>query len=380
MSSKALASCKPPLTETERGSPTNWRQATLGDIITLEYGRSLPDKVRRAGRVAVYGSNGVVGAHDAALVPNGGIIVGRKGTAGSVTVSHTPFWPIDTTYFVKARQTVDWGWLAATLHHARLNELNEATGVPGLNRDKAYRQPVLLPPLDEQRRIAEVLRSVDEAIAANEAVAVQARRSYQVALAELVGSSQDHWNTVCLGQIATFVNGRGFKPHEWGDEGLPIIRIQNLNGGTDFNYYNGDFNPKILVRPGDLLFAWSGSRGTSFGPHIWRGPEGVLNYHTWNVLPNEPEDRDFLYFALRNLTKKIEDEAHGASALVHMQKAYVVDYEISLPPLDERHAIAGTLIDLQEAAAHAGWVHREAQAMKAHLMSDLLSGHVRVPA
>lgn len=381
MSSKALATYKPPLqVEDAPAPPADWQEVTLGDIIALEYGRSLPGKVRRAGDVPVYGSNGVVGAHDEALVPTAGIIVGRKGTAGSVTVSPGPFWPIDTTYFVKVRQAVDWDWLAATLHHARLNELNEATGVPGLNRDKAYGQPVLLPPLDEQQRMAEVLRSVDEAIAANEAVAVQARRTYQAALTELVGSGLDHWETVCLGQIATFVNGRGFKPHEWGDVGYPIIRIQNLNGGTDFNYYSGDFNPKILVRPGDLLFAWSGSRGTSFGPHIWRGPEGVLNYHTWKVVPVAPEDRDYLYFALRHLTKKIEDEAHGASALVHMQKAYVVDYEIQLPPSEERNAIAATLIDLQEAANHAEQVYREARAMKGHLMSDLLSGRVRVQA
>nr|WP_295981182.1 restriction endonuclease subunit S [uncultured Agrobacterium sp.] len=237
-----------------------------------------------------------------------------------------------------------------------------------------------VPPLGEQQRIAEVLRSVEEAIAANETVAVQARATYQAALTELVGKGGDHWETAHLGELATFVNGRGFKPHEWNDEGLPIIRIQNLNGGTDFNYYKGDFNPKILVQPGDLLFAWSGSRGTSFGPHIWRGPQGVLNYHTWKVVPKVPEDRDYLYFALRHLTKKIEDEAHGASALVHMQKAYVVDYEIELPSLDERRAIATTLIDLLEAAYHANRLYSEAMAMRNHLLHDLLSGHVRVPA
>lgn len=237
-----------------------------------------------------------------------------------------------------------------------------------------------VPPLDEQRRIAEVLRSVDEAIAANEAVAVQARAAYQAALAELVGKGGDHWKTTSLGELATFVNGRGFKPHEWNDEGLPIIRIQNLNGGADFNYYNGEFNPKILVQPGDLLFAWSGSRGTSFGPHVWRGPQGVLNYHTWKVVPKEPKDRDYLYFALRHLTKKIEDEAHGASALVHMQKAYVVDYEIELPSPEERRTIATVLTDLLEAANHANRVHGEAMVMKGHLLGDLLSGRVRVPA
>ena len=280
----------------------------------------------------------------------------------------------------KARIDPDYLYFFLQAHSRHFEAQSQPGTQRNLNSALVGKTEMPLPPVNEQRRIAEVLRSVDEAIGANEAVATQARRAYQAAMTELVGSGNDHWETIRLGQIATFVNGRGFKPHEWGDEGLPIIRIQNLNGGTDFNYYSGDFNPKILVHPGDLLFAWSGSRGTSFGPHIWRGPQGVLNYHTWNVLPNAAEDRDFLYFALRYLTKKIEDEAHGASALVHMQKAYVVDYEISLPPPNERNAIAGTLIDLQEAAAHADRVHREAQAMKANIMSDLLSGQVRVRA
>jgi hypothetical protein len=73
------------------------------------------------------------------------------------------------------------------------------------------------------------------------------------------------------------------KPHEWRSQGLPIIRIQNLNGSDDFNYFDGSYNRKIEVHAGQLLFAWSGSRGTSFGPYIWHGPTGVLNYHTWKV-------------------------------------------------------------------------------------------------
>src|SRR5437762_651372 len=100
MSGEALATCKPPIqVQHAFEPPPQWSRVTLGDIITLEYGRSLPDKSRRSGGVPVYGSNGVVGWHDEALVPLGGIIVGRKGTAGSVTVSTDPFWPIDTTYF-----------------------------------------------------------------------------------------------------------------------------------------------------------------------------------------------------------------------------------------------------------------------------------------
>jgi type I restriction enzyme S subunit len=57
----------------------------------------------------------------------------------------------------------------------------------------------------------------------------------------------------------------------------------NLNGFEDFNYFEGLYAKKLEVESGQLLFAWSGSRGTSFGPHIWTDPPGLLNYHTWKV-------------------------------------------------------------------------------------------------
>ncbi|MFY0535945.1 restriction endonuclease subunit S [Nannocystis pusilla] len=139
------------------------------------------------------------------------------------------------------------------------------------------------------------------------------------------------------------INGRGFKPYEWGTLGLPIIRIQNLNGSDDFNHYSGQYNPKILIKNGQLLFAWSGSRGTSFGPHIWSGATALLNYHTWKVEVVESKvSQQFLFHALRHLTGYIEGRAHGASALVHIQKWEMEKFSILIPSrLSEQRAIAG---------------------------------------
>lgn len=249
-----------------------------------------------------------------------------------------------------------------------------------------------LPPLPEQRRIAEVLSSVDEAIAATRALIEQTRKVKQAVLERLltkgightrfkqtkIGEIPEGWEVRALGELAEFVNGRGFKPHEWAHEGLPIIRIQNLNGSNYYNYFSGDFHTKLVVEPGSLLFAWSGSRGTSFGPHIWKGPRGLLNYHTWRVSLRSPDDRDFLYYALLFITKKIENDSHGASALVHMQKSYIVDYLIPFPPANERSQISATLsqseslIDLQTAQLE------RLTELKTALMSDLLTGRKRV--
>lgn len=150
--------------------PEGWEAVTLGDVLRLEYGRALSAAQRNHGDVPVYGSNGICGYHSTPLVTERGIVVGRKGTAGSVNVTNGPFWPIDTTYYVVPKIDVDFDWLAYTLGHAKLADLNEATGVPSLSRDNAYQQPILLPPIEDQRLISNAIRSVDLSIEYNNKV------------------------------------------------------------------------------------------------------------------------------------------------------------------------------------------------------------------
>lgn len=188
------------------------------------------------------------------------------------------------------------------------------------------------------------------------------------------------WEQVQLGDIANFINGRGFKPHEWGKEGLPIIRIQNLNGSEEFNYYSGDYNPKILVETGSLLFAWSGSRGTSFGPHIWKQRDGLLNYHTWLVKFDEQSiDKYFFYYNLLGITTKIESEAHGAAALVHTQKNRIVKFRTLLPPLPEQKKIARILSTWDKAIETVDKLIENSKQQKKALMQQLLTGKKRLP-
>lgn len=162
-----------------------------------------------------------------------------------------------------------------------------------------------------------------------------------------VGVIPEDWNTPTIGTVCRLINGRGFKPYEWKSEGLPIIRIQNLNGSDEFNYYQGSYDKKIEVEDGQLVFAWSGSRGTSFGPHVWNGSLGLLNYHTWKMVVKENEvEADFFLHALKQLTKFIEEKAHGASALVHTQKWEMEGFKFPLPPTKtEQTAIANALSD-----------------------------------
>jgi type I restriction enzyme S subunit len=147
-----------------------------------------------------------------------------------------------------------------------------------------------------------------------------------------------------LGQVMDFQNGRAFKSSEWQTEGLPIIRIQNLNNfNAPFNYFNGAFDNRILVDTGDLLFSWSGTVGTSFGPHIWNRPQALLNQHIFKVKLNSTIEKRYAYYSLLSITSRIEENVNGSVGLTHITKTKLINFEIPLPSLVKQHEIVTKL-------------------------------------
>jgi len=191
----------------------------------------------------------------------------------------------------------------------------------------------------------------------------------------------DDWCNLTIRSVCKLVNGRGFKPYEWKSRGLPIIRIQNLNGSTEFNYFDGTYAKKLEVENGQLLFAWSGSRGTSFGPHIWSGEKGLLNYHTWKVVvDNSKIDPSFFFHALKGLTKQIEADAHGASALVHTQKWQMEGFKFRAPiKQTEQKKLAVALSDADALIENLEKLIAKKRQIKQGAMQELLSGERRLP-
>jgi type I restriction enzyme S subunit len=127
--------------------PEGWEIGGLGGMYELAYGKSLPKKVRVQGAHPVYGSGGVDGTHEIPLVEGPGVIVGRKGTVGSVHWCDSDFFPIDTTFYVVKRQGAPgFLWAYHLLKNLGLDRMNSDSAVPGLSRSTAYAQPCVQPP------------------------------------------------------------------------------------------------------------------------------------------------------------------------------------------------------------------------------------------
>lgn len=138
------------------GVPEGWERKTLGDSITLNYGKALKAEIRVEGDYPVYGSSGIVGTHETPLVQGPAIILGRKGNVGSVYWSSKSFFPIDTVYFVSPESSSLYLFYALKNMHF----ISTDVAVPGLNRDFAYSRPLLHPPVTLLRSFHETIEPI----------------------------------------------------------------------------------------------------------------------------------------------------------------------------------------------------------------------------
>lgn len=120
-----------------------------------------------------------------------------------------------------------------------------------------------------------------------------------------------------LGDIATYINGYAFKPQDWSDEGILIIRIQDLTGNSyQANRYNGEYASKYEVNDGDVLISWS----ASLGVYVWHGEKAVLNQHIFKVVfDKERISKDFFVHQVGLILENAASDAHGAT-MKHLTK------------------------------------------------------------
>lgn len=152
-----------------------------------------------------------------------------------------------------------------------------------------------------------------------------------------------------LGECCNFINGRAFRPSEWTKDGLPIVRIQNLNDEkAQFNYYNGEIEEKFILNNGQLLFSWSGTPGTSFGAFFWNRGKAVLNQHIFKVIPKIDIDLEYLKYLLNGNINTIISKSHGGVGLQHITKQELEKIVIKIPDIEEQHKIAVKLNKILE--------------------------------
>lgn len=141
--------------------------------------------------------------------------------------------------------------------------------------------------------------------------------------------NKDSWEVKKLGDIATYINGYSFKPSDWEDDGLPIIRIQNLNSSeAPYNYTTKRIDKKYVVNFGEILISWS----ASLGVYEWKGTSALLNQHIFKVQFDKIEINKFFFkYQVDRQIEEMLQHIHGAT-MKHITKKNFDNIRFLVPP------------------------------------------------
>ena len=144
-----------------------------------------------------------------------------------------------------------------------------------------------------------------------------------------------------LSQICDFLSGNAWKAAKFKEEGIPIIRINNMKpNSTDFKYWDWEeeYNPKYFIEEGDILVSLSGT----IKIYKWVGVQALLNQRIVKVSPKENINIDWVYYQISNVIEKIADKGKDA-VIKNVSVTDLKKYEVEVPDLPTQNKIVALL-------------------------------------
>lgn len=244
-----------------------------------------------------------------------------------------------------------------------------------LNLRDVRRLPVAMPPVQERDAIVSVLGALHDKITVNDRVVRTTDELRMLKLRQWERSNQDRVRSCPLSSFARFVNGRAFTKDATG-AGRMVIRIAEINSGPGAStvYNDIDVSDVHLARPGDVLFAWSGSLAVA----RWYRPEAIVNQHIFKVIPNAGVP---VWLAYELVQEKLADfkgiAAGKATTMGHIQRHHL-DEPVPAPKMEYIAALDSELRPLWDRALAAEQESLTLAELRDTLLPRLMSGEIRV--
>ena len=412
---------------------SEWKNCTLGDVLTLQRGMDLPTQDRNNGHVPIVASNGVVGYHNVAPVKGPGVIIGRSGSIGGGQYVIEDFWPLNTTLWVKDFKGNNPRFCYYLLRSIDFSGLNAGSGVPTLNRNHLHPMPLVCPSVEEQILISELLGALDDRIAllretntTLEAIAQALFKSWFVDFdpvrakqegrepedmdadtAALFPDSFEEselglvpvgWRVQTIGDVCDFQNGYAFKSNEMTktiEDTYKIFKMGNIKKGGGLNragtkdYFEKEKSKNLdryLVKKGDLLMCMTDMKNNvallGHTALMDVDDQFLLNQRVGLLRSKNAEIANFPFlYILTNSDSFIEDLRSRANSgvQVNLSTSEIKETKFILPSKEVHYRFNEIVEAIQEKIFSLEQQQDSLSEIRDTLLPRLISGQLRLP-
>ncbi|ASU22568.1 hypothetical protein CCZ37_08150 [Vibrio qinghaiensis] len=395
---------------------SNYFQTTIGAQVTLQRGFDITKKQQIPGDIPVVSSGGIASYHNEAKVDGPGVVLGRKGSLGTVFYLDCPFWPHDTSLWVKdfKGNNPHFVYYFFTSIAEKLKGMDVGAANPALNRNHVHPMEVLWPIRDVQDDIVRIVGILDDKISLNiqtnqtlEQMAQSIFKSWFVdfdpvkakmngeqpegmdaATASLfpeklveseLGLIPEGWEVKPLDKVAHFQNGlalQKFRSESEEDDFLPVLKIAQLRQG----YCDGkekarsDIKESCRVYDGDMIFSWSGTLMID----LWTGGNAALNQHLFKVTSEEYNLPLYLYWTKHHLAKFQQIAKDKAVTMGHIKRGHLSESLCAIPPKALRDKMDEVLLPLINQGLNLRLQSNQLVTLRDTLLPKLLSGEIEL--
>jgi len=375
--------------------PPGWGETTIGGAFSVKYGKALAAALRsETGTVPVFGSAGEVGWHNASLTAEPCLIVGRKGNAGSVFLSESPAWPIDTTYFLTPTRPMNLRWVTYYMTLVGPGLRDSSTTIPSLRREDLEACALPLPPLAEQRRIVEAIEEQFSRLDAGVASLRRAQRNLSRMRESIVRHllTDPSWPLRQLGDISDVVGGVTRNAQQESQAGLvevPYLRVANVQRGrldlTEMKTVRvaPERAQALSLKPGDLLLNEGGDRDKLGRGWIWEGqiPGCIHQNHVFRARLTPTHEPKFVSLYANSFGREWFDRNGSQTTnLASISRTKLRQFPVPSPCREEQQRVVAeierqfSILDAMEATVTAGLAR--AERLRQSILREAFAGRL----
>ncbi|MDW5443793.1 restriction endonuclease subunit S [Polaromonas sp. SM01] len=332
-----------------------WITRPLIEVATLKRGYDLPVQDRSDGPHPIFAANGTVGFHVSAKCRGPGVVTGRSGTIGKVHFVESDFWPLNTSLYVTDFHGNDPKWVYYMLQSFGLERFSQGAGVPTLNRNLIHGEPIRVPTVPEQRRIAAMLDQADVLRAKRREALAQLDSLTQSIFIEMFGDpvrNERGWPLARFGDVGTL--DRGVSKHrprnapELLGGSHPLVQtgeVSNCDGYIrDYTHTYSDIGLRqSKIWPAGTLCITIAANIAKTGILTFDAcfPDSVVGFRA-----DDPATVEFVRVWLSFLQKALEDSA-PESAQKNINLAILRGLDIPTPSLPLQQSFATRIQTLE---------------------------------